>query len=418
MPTTRKRLPLEGIRVCDLTIIFAGPICTSILADLGAEVIKVESVNARMGNAAFARPRGDGVAVDRPYNRVPNFHELNRGKKSITLNLARPEAKEALRRLVRVSDVVVENFSPRVMRNFGLNYEALKQEKPDIIMVSMPAMGSSGPWRTRTGFGPAIDALSGMCHLTGETDGPPTKPGHVLGDFNAGLSAAYAILMAIYARRRSGAGQHIDLAMREGQTFLIGEFLIDASMNHRSPTRQGNRHSSMAPHGVYPCRGDDTWIAIAIGSDAEWQRLAAAMGDPEWAQDARFATVTGRYAHQSDIDAHLADWTRQFAPSDLMHQLQAARIMAGAVVSGRDMSEDRQYQARDFVRQVPTEEAGMMWLARPGYRLSRTPGELRGAPSFAQHTDEVLGGILGFTPEEIAHMEQVKATSRVPVQPE
>lgn len=412
-----KRLPLEGVRVCDLTIVFAGPICTSILADLGAEVIKIENVNARMNSWAHALPAGPKVTVDRPYNRVANFHELNRGKKSITLNLSRPEAREAFWRLVRISDVVVENFSPRVMRNFGFDYESLKAEKPDLVMVSMPAMGGSGPYSNRTGFGPAIDAMSGMCHLTGDPDGPPTKPGHVLGDYNAGMSAAYAVLMALYARRRTGRGQHIDISMREGQTFLIGEYLVDASMNHRSPIRQGNRDSSMAPHGVYPCRGDDEWVAIAIGSDAEWQRLRQVIGCPEWSGDSRYTTVPGRYHHQAEIDARLADWTRLHTSREVMERLQAAGVTAGAVMNGREMATDPHYNARHIVECVPTEEAGSLSLVRPGFTLTRTPAQLRAAPSFAQHTDEVLGDLLGFSTEEIEHMEQVKATSRVPVQP-
>ncbi len=348
-------LPLEGIRVCDLTIVFAGPICTSIMADLGAEVIKIENINARGASASgVSGAARSGLA--RPYNRVPNFHELNRGKKGITLNLMRPEAKEAFLRLVRVSDVVIENFSARVMRNFGLDYEALRQEKPDLIMLSMPAMGSTGPMANRTAFGPGIDALSGMNHLTGFPEGAPTKPGHVLGDFNAGMSAAYAVMMALHARRRTGKGQHIEISMREGQTFLIGEYLLQASMNHSSPMRQGNRDSSMAPHGVYPCRGEERWLALGVGSDEEWQRLRAVMGDPEWARDARFDTVLGRHAHQDELDGHISRWTSERDAFELMRELQAAGVTAGAVEDGRTIAEDEHFRSRDFIRQVQTPE--------------------------------------------------------------
>ena len=407
-------LPLEGIRVCDLTIVFAGPICTSILADLGAEVIKIENINARGTHNAVARSAG--ADEGRPYNRVANFHELNRGKRGITLNLMQPEAKEAFLRLVRISDIVIENFSPRVMRNFGLDYEALRKENPELIMVSMPAMGGTGPFANRIAFGPGIDALSGMCHLTGFADGPPTKPGHVLGDFNAGLSAAYAVMTALHAKRRTGKGQHIEISMREGQTFLIGDFLTDASMNNRSPMRQGNRDSSMAPHGVYPCSGEDEWVAIAVGSDEKWQKLRSLMGDPEWARDSRFATVTGRYGHQDEIDRELSVWTGNHSADEVMNLLQGAGVAAGVVANGRSLAGDPHYLSRDFVRPVPTPEAGVLQLARPGFSLTKTPAVLKAAPNFGADNDAVLGELLGFSREEIRHMEEVKAISREPVE--
>jgi crotonobetainyl-CoA:carnitine CoA-transferase CaiB-like acyl-CoA transferase len=408
-------LPLEGIRICDLTIVFAGPICTSILADLGAEVIKIENTNAR-GASAGGTDTATAETQDRPYNRVPNFHELNRGKKGITLNLMHPEAKEAFLRLVRKSDVVIENFSSRVMHNFGLDYDVLREEKSDLIMVSMPAFGSTGPMANRISFGPGIDALSGMNHLTGFPDGVPTKPGHVLGDFNAGLSAAYTVMMALMAKRRTGKGQRIEISMREGQTFLIGEYLVAESMNQRSPGRQGNRHSSMAPHGVYPCQGEDAWLALAIDSDEQWQRLRAVLGDPTWAQDERFASVLGRHTHQDEIDAPLGDWTREQDPFELTRLLQAQGIAAGAVQNGRTIAEDKHFQSRDFIRPVPTPEADVLQLLRPGFTLSRNPVKLLAAPSFGADNHEVLSGLLGFSDDEILQMEEVGAISNEPVQ--
>src|SRR3972149_6504184 len=200
-------LPLEGERIIDLTIVIAGPTATAALADLGAEVIKIENINARLAGGPRTLPPAPGGEVDRPYNRVPAFHELNRGKKSLTLNLNQPEARDAFLRLVRVSDVVIENFSPRVMPNFGLTYEDLRAIRPDIIMVSMPALGSTGPLSTRTSFGPGIDAMSGLAHLTGFPDGPPVMPGIGLCDFLAIELAAHAGWMALDSRSQTGEGQ-------------------------------------------------------------------------------------------------------------------------------------------------------------------------------------------------------------------
>ena len=410
------KLPLEGVRVCDLTVAVAGPQCTSLLAEMGAEVIKIENINARLGGGTVTLPRKPGVEVDHPYNRSPVFHEWNRGgKKGITLNLLRPEAMEAFFRLVRVSDLVVENFSPRVMPNLGLHYEALKAVKPDIIMISMPALGSTGPYSARSSLGPGIDAMSGMAHLGGFPDGPPTKPGRVMGDFNAAMIGAYAAMMALYVRSRTGKGQRIELAMREGQTFLIGEYIIDATMNGRSPMRTGNRHSSMAPHNVYPCQGEDEWVSIAVGSDDEWQRLRAALGDPEWTRDHLFEDAVGRYRHQEEIDRHLADWTRLHTAYEVMTSLQAAGVTSGAVLNGRDVTADPHFRARGYIRTVDTPEAGPVYMARPGFILTRTPSTPQAAPGFAEHNDYVFGELLGYSPQEILQMEEVQAISRVPI---
>ncbi|MBI2887951.1 MAG: CoA transferase [Chloroflexi bacterium] len=409
-------LPLEGVRVVDLTIVVAGPTATSALADLGAEVIKIEHVNARTTGGARSLPLPPGVEADRPYNRAPGFHELNRGKKAIALNLNRPEAQQAFLGLVRTSDVVIENFSPRVMPNFGFTYEALSAIAPGLIMVSMPALGSTGPYATRTGFGPGIDAMSGLAHLTGFPDGPPVKPGNILCDFNAGMLAAYAVMTALYARSQTGEGQHIELAMREGETLLIGEYLVDATMNGRSPMRDGNRHPSMAPHNVYPCREEDTWVTIAVGSDEEWARLQAAMDDPAWARDTRYDGALGRWQHQEELDRHIAQWTRTQTPYAVMERLQAAGVTSGAVLNARDIAQDPHYTARGFQQVVSSPETGPFKLVRPGYVLSKSPAVLHAGPGFAEHNDYVFRGLLGMSDDEVAQMEKVKATSRRPIQ--
>ncbi len=408
-------MPLDGIRVLDLTIFIAGPVCTALLGEMGAEIIKVENLNARMGGGQTPLPRKPGVEVDRPYNRQPFFHQLNRGKKAISLNLMRPEAKEVVRQLVKVSDIVVENFSPRVMPNFGFEYAALKALNPGIIMISMPALGSTGPLSNRISLGPGIDAMSGLQHLNGFPEDPPMKPGGIIGDYNAGFLATSCLLTALLARRKTGEGQHIEIAMREGESFLIGEYILEAAMNNSSPIRSGNRHSSMAPHNIYPCKEEEEWITIAVSSDHEWHQLCRVLGNPQWTQDARFSDIAGRYQHQETIDQHLSEWTKTHNAVPLMELLQAAGVPSGAVMNARDMAESPHFRARGFTRTAESNDAGPVHLARPGFILTGSPSVPRPAPDFAEHTDYVFTELLGYSPEKIRRLEEIKATSREPM---
>lgn len=385
-------LPLDGVRVVDLTIAIAGPTATSLLADLGAEVIRIDNVSARR--------RASG-----------QFH-LNRGKKGIILDLNKPEARDVFLRLVRVSDVVVENFSPRVMPKFDLTYAVLAAASPRIIMISMPAFGSTGPYAQRTGYGPGTNGMSGLSDLTGFADGPPTKPGNIMGDFNAAFLAVFATMSALHARKRTRHGRHIELAMREGETQLIGEYIIDASMNHRVPKRTGNSHPSMAPHNVYPCLGDDAWVSITVGDDAEWHRLRAALGDPAWARQAKFDNVVGRWVHRSEIDRCLAEWTGEHTPYEVLRHLQQAGVTSGAVLNARDLAADAHYLERGFVQRVDMPEGGSQSMARPGYVFSAFAQTMRAGPVFAEHNDYVFFDLLHMTREEVAHLEAVHATSR------
>lgn len=394
-------LPLAGVRIIDLTLAIAGPTATSILSDLGAEVLRVENINARANELQRGRSAGT--------------HQLNRGKKSVVLNLATPKARDVFLRLVRISDVVIENFSPRVMPKFGLTYDVLAAAEPRIIMISMPAFGSTGPYAQRTGYGPGTNGMSGLSHLTGFADGPPTKPGSIMGDFNAAFLSAYACMAALHARGETGKGRHIELAMREGETLLIGEYLVDATMNERSPMRQGNRHPSKAPHNVYPCAGDDAWVTIAVSDDAEWGRLRAALGDPEWARAERLSTVAERWIHQAEIDEHLSTWTRERTPYAALHALQGACVTSGAVLNARDLAEDPHYRARAFVQWTPTLDGTPIALMRPGYLFSDFETTLRPAPAFAEHNDYVFFELLGMSLQEVEQMEVAQATSREPV---
>jgi len=388
------RSPLAGVRILDLTIVVAGPVGAGVLGDLGAEVIKIEHLIARR-DVSDALPMAAGGAEDRPWNRSNWFFDLNRSKKGITLNLAVQQARQAFLELVALSDVVMENFSPRVMPNLGLEYDVLRQANRDIIVVSMPGFGSTGPMRDRTAFGPGIEAMTGLADLTGYLGGPPLKPGNYVTDYNAALLAAFTIMAALHYRRRTGRGQRIEVALREGALQMIGEPMMDYAMNRRTQMRIGNRHPSTAPHGMYPCRGEDRWIAIAVGSDEEWASLRHAMGDPPWAQEERFSTAAGRLKHQDALDRHLTAWTGTQEALVLTRRLQAAGVNAAAALTTKDIAEDPHYRERGFIQEVELPEAGQAWYPRYGFQLSRTPVVTGAGPGFGEHNREVLGTCWG-----------------------
>jgi benzylsuccinate CoA-transferase BbsF subunit len=396
------RRPLSGVRVVDLTIVVAGPVGTALLADLGAEVIKVENTVQRQ-IIGVAPPKREPGEPPRPV-RAASFSDLNRGKKGITLNLNLPEARDVLLRLVAVSDVVIDNFSPRVMRNFALEYEDLVRVKPDIIAVSMPAFGRTGPFRDRTSFGPGIDALSGLCHLTGYPDSTPLKPGNYYCDYNAGVLAATAVMAALHHRRRTGKGQFIELAMRDGETQLIGEFVLDYLLNGRVQERSANAHPAMAPHNVYPCSQPDRWVAIEVGSDAEWTALCRAMGREELASDPRFATALARKANEAEVDRAVAAWTRTKGHIEAMRLLQTAGVAAGAVLTTGDIASDPQYRHRGAFLQVDMENGETAELMRVSWLSRRYEMDVRRAPDFSEHTREVLQGFLNLSDREVADL--------------
>lgn len=404
--------PLSGIRVLDLTIVVAGPVGAGMLGDLGAEVIKIEHLIARR-DVSDALPIAPGVTEDRPWNRSSWFFDLNRSKKGITLNLSVPEAKEAFLELVALSDVVMENFSPRVMPNLGLEYETLRKVNPDVIMVSMPGFGSSGPMRDRTAFGPGIEATTGLADLTGYIDGPPLKPGNYVTDYNAAMLAAFTIMAAIHYRRCTGRGQRIEVPLREGALQMIGEQVMEYAATGRVPARMGNRHPSMAPHGVYPCRGDDRWIAIAIGSDDEWRTLAAVMG----LDDPRFEVAARRLEYQEELDEGLGAWTSGWDPYELMHRLQGLGLDAGIALTTRDIAEDPHYRERGFVQEVELDEAGRARYPRYGFQLSRTPMQTGAGPGFGEHNRGVLHDLLGLSEEMLVDLAEKKALADRPLAP-
>ena len=408
------RRPLDGIRVLDLTTAVAGPVAALLLGALGAEVLRIETPWARPSLPASALPyRGQGV--DESWNREPRLNELANSKCSVALDLTIEAGREVFLDLVERSHVVLENYSPRVMSNFGLEWDVLSERNPQIIYVSMPAFGKSGPWRDRISYGPGIDAMSGMSWLTGYADGSPLKPGNFYCDQNAGLSAALSTVAALMARRRVN-GQTVELAMLEGELQLVGDAMVGQQLSGREPTRIGNEHSSAAPHGVYPAQpvldDPDSWIAIACRNDAEWTGLLEVWRDEAVSDDRRFGTGLRRWRHRIALNRLLSAWTTECDPFELADRLQGAGVPASPVMGARTLLRDEQVMARQSVGGLQHPQVGLSPAPQAAFRLSETPAPPKNAaPLFAVDTVPVMGEILGYSEERIAELIDSGAAS-------
>jgi crotonobetainyl-CoA:carnitine CoA-transferase CaiB-like acyl-CoA transferase len=417
------KLALEGIRIIDLSMWFAGPMATRLLADMGAEVIKIEAVRRidPWRGPVMLTPKLEleypaDMPKDRPYNCSPGFNLQNRNKYGITLDLEKSRGKEIFKSLVKISDIVVENYSPRVMSNFGLDFPVLKEINPRLIMMSMPAMGSTGPDRDFVAFGQTIDCLSGMSYLTGYLDEEPMlQSGLAYGDPLSGMNAAFAILSALHHRRRTGEGMHIELSQVEGLVAFQVEAIMDYTMNGRIRERMGNRHPSMAPHGCYRCHGEDEWVVIAISSDDAWRKFCQAMGRADLAEDERFATVTGRLRLQDELDRLIGDWTIKYGSYEIMEILQKAGIPAGPVLDAKGLVEEPHLKARGTFESITHPDAGYRPYVGMYAKFSKTPGSIRlPAPCFGEHNQYILGKMLGLSQEEIDGLEKEGVIGRKP----
>ena len=404
--------PLEGIRVLSFVNALAGPVATFLLGDLGAEVVDVEEPSGRGRRGPADRPALPGVP-DRPWNRVSG--ETRRSKLSVTLDVAQPDGRAAFLRLAAVCDIMVENFSPRVLQKLGVDYDELIKVNPDIILVSMSAFGRSGPYRDRTSYGPGIDAMSGLSHLTGYPDRGPGKPGPVLNDYNSGVLAVFAALSALRHRKRTGEGQRIEISMLEAEVHLLGDALLAMQFGYDEPQRLGNRHPVLAPHNVYPCLGEDRWIAIACRTDAEFVALTEAIGCPELASDPRFATMLARKHCEDDLDQEIARWTAAQEHVAAQDYLQSRGVPAGAVLDMKEMVESPHFIARGLFEEAWNPEVGFVPHLRGPWKFSGTPAPVdRPAPGFGEHNDYVLRDLLGMGVDEIARLEEQGIVAREP----
>jgi len=307
---------------------------------------------------------------------------------------------------------VVENFTPRVMKNFGLDYPVLRMTNPQIITISLSGYGQDGPYQDYVTYGEGIEAMVGLSQLTAYPDGEPLKPGVAYADATSGLHAAFAILAALHYRRLTGMGQYIDLAMREAVTPILGEAIMDYTMNKRAVKPMGNRHPAMAPHGCYRAQGRDrenkkegAWIAIAVSSDEEWRSFCRAMGDPPWTRDEKFASRSGRLANREELDRLIGEWTAGYDHIELMNMLQGSGIKAGAVFNIAELAHDPHLNERGFFEELSHPETGTHLYPGVSWRMSRTPGRLRlPAPCFGEHNRYVFSELLGMSDEEVSRL--------------
>lgn len=387
---------LAGVRVVDLGWVLAAPYATMLLGYLGAEVIKVES-RRRIDEQRIAHRAG----LSKDYDASSNFFEVNLTKRSVTLNLATPKGSELVRRLVAISDVVIENMRPGVVDRLGLGYAELVKVKPDIIMASVSGWGSRGPLREYTAYAPCFSSFSGLAHLTGYVDDEPNT-GTSSNDARSGTGAAFAILMALMIKQRTGRGQYIDMSSCETLNTLIGDRMIEYGLSGVSPGRDGNHDGIVAPHNVYRCAGEDAWLSIAVTTDEEWRSLRAAMGEPAWAQDPALDAGQGRWDRQEELDRAIGEWTTTRSAVELTEILQARGVAAIPSYSAEELFTHPHLIERGSISEVPHPRLGMRTAISPPWILSQTPARIaRTAPLLGEHNDYVLTELLGLTAGEI-----------------
>ncbi len=410
--------PLQGVRVLDLTVVWAGPYATQLLADLGAEVIRIESTQFFQSTTrgVIPRPPKEMVAAmgpvgggfpdsdpgERPWNRHALFNCHARNKRSMTVDLAKPEGKEIFLKLLESSDVFVENNEYNTVFNLGIDYESARRHKPDIIYVSSNGMGHTGPWKDFIGYGLQFEAIFGHTSIIGYPDMDPSgAPQSVVADGAAGPGTAFAVLAALKHRNETGEGQYIDFAQGENVINHLAEPYLDYSLNGRVAGPTGARQSFAAPQGSYPTDGDDEWIVITVGSDAEWMRLTAVAGHPEWGDDPRFASFVARREHHDELDRLLSQWTRQHNDKALFLMLQAAGIRAGHVMHEKHAFDDPHLNDRGFFVELTTEDTGSYRYPGADWRLSETPVQFwRGPVMLGEDNEYVYKEILGVSDDE------------------
>ena len=390
---------LKGIKVVEFAAFAAGPVVGKHLADHGATVVHIESKIRPDGFRAHYPPYKDNI---HGLNRSGLFALCNNDKLDITLNLKKaPKATDLAKRIVAWSDVVIENFSPGTMKRLGLDYEALRKIKPDLIMLSSSNLGQSGPHAHHAGFGSQLSSLAGFTHLTGYPDGPPQILYGPYIDYIAVAYGAVAILAALDYRERTGKGTHIDTAQYETGLQFMAPILLDYKINGKVASRNGNRDPAAAPHGAYPCKGDDIWCVISASSESDWESLCRAMGNPAWTKESRFATLQSRKEHEDELDQKIGAWTAGFTAREITEKLQASGIRAGIVNTMRDIYSDPQLKHRKQWVELEHPEIGKMHYQRPPFFLTKTPsGPERRDPLLGEHNGYFYQELLGISEKE------------------
>jgi crotonobetainyl-CoA:carnitine CoA-transferase CaiB-like acyl-CoA transferase len=410
--------PLDGVRIIDLTIALAGAFSTMLLADLGAEIIKVESVQHYPTPTKGPRnpPRGiDEVAMSTardypdndpgpdPWNRLSWFNSHARNKRDVTVDITRTRGRELFLRLVERSDGLIENNAAGLLDKLGIGTDVLHQVNAALIIVQMPPLGVWGPDSSATGFGWHFEDLGGFLRVQGYPEGP--EVGSIFMDGASGPGGANAFLMGLLQRRRTGRGAVCELAQVENMICHIGDLTLEAAMHHQTPRRWGNRSPDFAPQGCYPCAGEDSWVVLSIRSDEEWHRLRRLLGDPTSLQRSDFGTLAGRLAAHDEIDEAIATWTRTRSPMEATEALQDVGVPAGPVLTEGDASSDPQLHERGFFQLLDHPSCGTHFHAAANFRLDGTPPQLwRAAPTLGQDNEYVYRDILGLSDQEYGQL--------------
>jgi len=410
-------LPLRGCRVLDFGWAVAAPTVGLALADMGAEVLRVESRGRldglRLGESMARQASGmQDPSPDVEMEMHPLFHIVNRAKLGITVNIRKPEGVALVRQMARLCDVVIENFSPGVLDRVGLGYRDLRRERPDVVMLSMSSMGQSGPLRDVTTYAPTIASLVGLHGLIGYPDRLLGMAAGGFADANAGLMGVFAVLASLRYRQRTGQGQYIDMSQGEATAVLMGEALIDNVMNKRVQRPAGNARPGMAPYGVYPCKGNDQWVSIAVKTQAEWEALCRAVGNPEWTREDTFADAYSRKRNSDALDKRLGEWTRQHTPEEATERLQAHGVAAAPVLDIGQVYRHPQFQARQAFVHIEHPYIGKEAMYGTVWRLSGTPGGVfRRAPFLGEHNSYAFGDLLGLPRDSLERLRAEQAIS-------
>ena len=397
-------LPLAGVRIIDFTWVGAGPLTTRILADFGAEVIKIES-----------RSRPDVLRITPPlsptgseYERSGYFAARNANKKSVALDMTKEAGRDIARRLIRSGDVVANSFAPGVMERWGFGYEDVIKFAPEIVYLEMPMLGSEGPYKDFSGFGATLLAVSGMLHLCGYPDRQPTGTGTNYPDHVPNpMHAAFAVLAALIEKRKSGKGQKIEVSQLESTINVIGSAFVMQAQGHEA-ARTGNSSAAHSLHGAYPCAGDDRWVAISVKGEKQWQGLSEVLRRPDLLANPMFETLDGRVEHRAALEAIVAAWTRLREPREAMLRLQEAGIAASVVNDAQTlMDQDENAEALGLFKALPHAEMGPSRYMRAPVRMSRTDARLdTAAPLLGEHTEEVCRELLGMSVADIEASHQ------------
>ncbi len=408
--------PLRGIRIIDLTMGWSGPLATRHLADMGAEVIKIESC----GYPDWWRgwENTPEALASREHEKSPAFNQVNRNKLGITIDLTQADGRALALKLVAGADAVIENQATGVMAKLGLSYDELRVVNPSIIMLSLPAFGVEGPWSGYRGYGSTVEHGAGLPHLSGDEGGPPIQTHIAYGDACGGLNAVAALLVGLFHRKRTGQGQRIDISQVEGMLQLGVHGTIAQGLTGSPPTRTGNRHPTFVPHGCFACAEADTWLVIAVTDDEMWPALCAVMDRADLGENPHLEKAAGRRAAESALEKAIAAWARGMDAHEAMQALQDAGVAAGVAQRPTDLLHDPAYVSRGFWQELDRAVVGPKPHPTTAWRFNGERGPLhRPSPLLGEHNQQILGGILGLGEDELAELEAAGIIGTVPIAP-